>query len=79
MRLVYEWRHARKQGAGNFGDFWKKQLVEICLWARLVEIWSWARRVQFVGYGIRARLLGQWVEILTLGGEFSKGVDWRAM
>ena len=67
--------HVKKRGAGNFGDFWKKQWVEICLWARLVGIWSWARRVQFVGYGMRARLLGQWVEILTRGREFSWGVD----
>ena len=65
-----EWRHARKRGTANLGNFWKKQLVEIR---------TWARSVQFVGYGMRARLLGQWVEILTLGREFRWGVDWRTM
>ena len=78
-RLGCEWRHARKRRAGNFGDFWKKQLVEIWHWMRLVEIWSWARWVQFVGYRMCARLLSQWVEILTLGREFNWGVDWKMM
>ena len=45
------------------------QLVEIRTWARPVELWS-AR--------CAARLLSQWVEILTLGREFSWEVDWRA-
>ena len=63
MRLGCGWRHARKRGAGNFGDFWKKQLVEIYLWARLVEIRTWARPVQLWSTGYAARLLGQWVEI----------------
>ena len=42
MRLGCERRHAQKRGAGIFGDFLKKQLVEIWLWARWVEIWLWA-------------------------------------
>ena len=37
MGLGCVWRHARKRGAGNFGDFLKKQLADICLWAMLVE------------------------------------------
>ena len=65
-----EWCHAWKQGAENFGDFWKKQLVEIWTWARSIELWSTCCAVH---------LLGQWDEILTLGWEFSWGVDWRAM
>ena len=50
MRLGCEWRHARKRWAGNFGDFLKKQLVDICLWTRPVQLWP---------AGFAARLLGQ--------------------
>ena len=62
----------RKRWAGHYGDFWKKQLVEVQTWAspvgstgcatRLlgqpVEIWSWTRRVQFVAYGMRRAFVG---------------------
>ena len=41
MELCCEWCHAWKWWAGNFGDFLKKQWVEIWLWARRVEIWLW--------------------------------------
>ena len=58
MELGCEWRHARKRRAGNFGDFWKKQLVEIRTWTKWVEIWSWARPVQFVVYGMRRAFVG---------------------
>ena len=68
--LGCEWRHARKRWAGNFGDFWKKQLV---------EIWTWAKAVQLGATGCAARLLGQLVEIGLWVGQFSCGVDWRAM
>ena len=44
--------------------FLKKQLVQICHWARLVEIWTRARPVQLWSTGCAARLLGQWVGIL---------------
>ena len=71
MWLGCEWRHARKWWAGNFGDFWKKQLAEIWRWTRLVEIRTWARPVQLWSTGCAASLLGQWIEILTLGREFS--------
>ena len=54
MLLGCEWSHARKRWAGNFGDFWKKQLV---------EIWTWARPVQLGTTGCAVRLLGQLVEI----------------
>ena len=70
MRLGCEWRHARKRWAGNFGDFWKKELV---------EIWTWAMVVQLGATGCAARLLGQLVEILTLGRAVQLGVDWRTM
>ena len=40
MGLWCEWRQARKRWAGNFGDFWKKQFVEIPTWARPVQLWS---------------------------------------
>ena len=40
MGLGCEWCHARKRGAGNFGDFWKKQFAEIRTWARSVQLWS---------------------------------------
>ena len=49
MGLGSEWRHAWKRWVGNFGDFWKKQLV---------EIWSWTKRVQFVAYGMRRAFIG---------------------
>ena len=62
MRLGCEWRHVRKRWAGNFGDFEKKQLVEIepgdASWDSTLGEASW--------------------DILTLG-QFSWGVDWRAM
>ena len=58
MRLGCEWRHARKRWVENFGDFEKKQWVEIRNWARPVEIWSWMRRVQFVAYGMRHAFVG---------------------
>ena len=62
--LGWEWRHAWKQGDGNFGDFWKKkQLVEIRTWARPVHLWS---------TGCAAHLLDQWVEI-WLWAESSAG------
>ena len=66
MRLVCEWCHAQKRWAGNFGDFWKKQLVEIRTWAWRVELWS---------TGCAAHLLGQWAEIGLRAGQFSWGVD----
>ena len=47
----------------KFGDFWKKQSVEIRTWVR----------PDLLGDGMHARFLGQWVEILTLGREFSWG------
>ena len=47
MGLGCEWRHAQKWAVGNFGDFWKKQLVEIQTWASLVVV-NRRRRV-FVG------------------------------
>ena len=68
MGLGCEWRHARKWWAGNFGDFWKKQSVEIWLWARPVEIELWARIWDLNldegsptggATGCAARLLGQ--------------------
>ena len=43
MRQRCEWRLSRKRWAGNFGDFWKEQLVEIWLWARRVEIFILGR------------------------------------
>ena len=46
MWMGREWRHAQKGGAGNFGDFWKKQLVEIWRWTKWVEIWRWTKRVE---------------------------------
>ena len=58
MGLRCEWRHAQKKGAGIFGDFWKKQLV---------ESWTWAKAVQLGATGCAARLLGQLVPILTPG------------
>ena len=54
-----EWRHTRKRWAEDFGDFWKKQLVEIWLWVKRVDFWTWARSVQFGPTGCAARLLGQ--------------------
>ena len=65
MGLGWEWRHARKRGAGIFGDFWKKQFVESCLWARLVEIRTWASPV--VGYGMRSAFVGSVSWDWTLG------------
>ena len=53
-----EWRHARRQWAENFGDFWKKQLVEIRSWARLVDFWAQARPGQFVAYGMHRAFVG---------------------
>ena len=84
MGLGCYWRYAQKRWAGILGDFEKKKLVEICLWAKLVEIrlWvrsleirTWARPVQLFSTGCTAHLLGQLVEILTVGREFSCGVD----
>ena len=54
MRLGCEWRHARKQWAGNFGDFEKKQLVEIRRWTKWVDFWAGPVWV----YGMRRALLG---------------------
>ena len=31
----------------DFGDFWKKQLVEIYHWIKRIDFWAWARPVQF--------------------------------
>ena len=61
----------------EFWWFWKKQLVEICHWARLVkiqtwarpvEIWTWVRAVQLGPTGCAARLLGQieWFSIVKI-------------
>ena len=66
MGLGCEWRHAWKWWAGNFGDFWKKQFV---------EIWTWARAVQLGATGCAVRWLGQLVEIGLWAGQFSWGVD----
>ena len=54
----------RKWGTGSFGDFWKKQLVEIRTWANPVG-----------STGCAARLLGQWVEIWR----WTKPVDFWAL
>ena len=48
--LGCEWRHTRKRWAGNFGDFWKKHLV---------EIWTWVRAVHMGSTGCAACMLGQ--------------------
>ena len=66
MTLGCRWRHDWKRWAGNCGDFFKKQLVdiwrwakrvEIYLWTRLVDFWAWPRPVQFVAYRMRCALV----------------------
>ena len=66
MGLGCEWRHASEQWMENFGNFWKKQLI---------EIWTWVRAVQIGSTGCAARFLGQSVEIGLWAGQFSWGVD----
>ena len=81
MGLGCEWRHARKRWAGNFGDFEKKQLVEIRTWARPVQLWatgcafveslSWDLNLgegsPAEGYGMRGGFVGSVSWDWTLG------------
>ena len=58
MRLGCEWRHARKRWAGNFGDFWKKQWVEICPWTRQVDFLRLGEASPVVVYGMHHAFVG---------------------
>ena len=59
MRLGSEWRHAWKQWAGNFGDFWKKGVS----WVLTLGEASWDSNLgegsPAGGTGCATHLLGQ--------------------